>query len=429
MNKTLATIWAGTALLGGGVAVTDAKINPYTDQIDRVEIVTVADVSDAGEQKVELKKDKPEVRFKKWNGEVDLGLTYDTVKANGNRPLLSNKMEYKDSKQEVHAYPLTEGFEIEVILNEKPDTNVVTFTLDNWEDLDFFYQPELTQEEIDGGSVRPENVVGSYAVYHKEKKNHIEGNTNYATGKIGHIYRPKIIDSAGTEVWGDLHIENGILSVTIPQEFLDKAVYPVRHAAGLTFGYTGTGGTAYQLYYNASYGDEAQIQAGDFTLSENGSISKLSVLVNALPVTYTECKLFSGIYDAGQGTLQSRNGEGLSLVVSSTGWKDLSYSSQPALSANNYKLAMFADCDGAGNYQSLTTLGDTSGGTNSLSFSGSQGEYDLASTPDVLSEDGSGSGVVYYIGTTYGSIKHSIYATYTADAPVSGGGGNIIIFE
>src|SRR3990167_4714171 len=131
------------ALGGGGTIIVDNEINPYTDKIDRVEMLTIADVPDAGEQKVELMKDKPEVRFKKWNGEVDLGLTYDAVKSTGNRPFLSDKMEYKDTKQEVFAYPLTDGFEIEVILKEKPKTNVVSFTLDNYENLDFWYQPVL----------------------------------------------------------------------------------------------------------------------------------------------------------------------------------------------------------------------------------------------------------------------------------------------
>jgi hypothetical protein len=230
MKKEIITGIIGTtlALGGGGVIVADQQINPYTDKIDRVEMVTVADVPDAGEQKVELKKDKPEVRFKKWNSEVDLGLTYDAVKANGNRPLLSNKMEYKDTDQEVHAYPLTDGFEIEVVLKKKPKTNVVSFTLDNYQNLDFFYQPALTQKEIDEGAFRPENVVGSYAVYAKEKANHIIGQTNYATGKIGHIFRPKIIDSVGNTTWGSLDIKNGILTITIDQIWLNIAIFPIK---------------------------------------------------------------------------------------------------------------------------------------------------------------------------------------------------------
>jgi len=36
--------------------------------------------------------------------------------------------------------------------------------------LKFYYQGPLTEEEIAQGIVRPEEVVGSYAVYHESKK-------------------------------------------------------------------------------------------------------------------------------------------------------------------------------------------------------------------------------------------------------------------
>jgi hypothetical protein len=128
-------------------------------------------------------------------------------------------------------------FEFEVILKKKPATNVIQFNIET-NNLKFYYQPELTQEEIDTEHFRPENAIGSYAVYHESKKNN-----EYKTGKAFHIFRPRIIDSIGNEVWGELNIstEEKTLTVTIPQEFLDAAAYPVRHAAGLTFGYTGEG--------------------------------------------------------------------------------------------------------------------------------------------------------------------------------------------
>ena len=112
-----------------------------------------------------------------------------------------------------------------------------------WLEKFALYAPDYPIEIYDiSYSITPENVEGSYAVYAKSNKvNYVDGK-EYKVGKVGHIYRPKIIDSIGTEVWGKLHIDNGILSVIIPQEFLDSAIYPVRHAAGLTFGYT-SGGT------------------------------------------------------------------------------------------------------------------------------------------------------------------------------------------
>ena len=55
--------------------------------------------------------------------------------------------------------------------------------------------------------------------------------------------RPRIVDAQGEETWGQLTINNKVLTVTIPQELLNRATYPIRHAAGLTFGKTTVGGT------------------------------------------------------------------------------------------------------------------------------------------------------------------------------------------
>ena len=81
------------------------------------------------------------------------------------------------------------GFEIEIILQEK--SSVFAFPIEDAQDLDFFDQPKLSPEEIAEGTVRPENVIFSYAVYPKTKTNDGVGNRLYATGKACHIDRPK----------------------------------------------------------------------------------------------------------------------------------------------------------------------------------------------------------------------------------------------
>jgi hypothetical protein len=191
----------------------------------------------------------PQQKIMRWDNECNVSIR---LKHDEKTPTVSqegDKIKWKGKDIEAHFYDINntdhpEGAsEFEVILNEKPKSNVVEFTVVD-KDVDYFYQPALTPEEIEQGSQRPDNVVGSYAVYAKTPKTNWTGGKEYKVGKIGHIFRPKIIDSAGTEVWGDLHIENGILSVTIPQDFLDKAIYPVRHAAGLTFGYTNVGASS-----------------------------------------------------------------------------------------------------------------------------------------------------------------------------------------
>ena len=69
--------------------------------------------------------------------------------------------------------------------------------------------------KIDDGEDRPENVIGSYAIYHKTKVNYCTncGTLNYATGKFGHFYRPKIIDKDGNWVWGILVYTEGKFTV------------------------------------------------------------------------------------------------------------------------------------------------------------------------------------------------------------------------
>ncbi|MCR4275376.1 MAG: hypothetical protein NUV83_01320, partial [Candidatus Wolfebacteria bacterium] len=138
---------------------------PYTENDLNFELEKDSVIPNSGKIKQVISKTKPEVRLQKW-GEVDLGISYNGVSAVSSKNL--TKIEYKNSKQEVKIYSLEAtssmedgGMEFEVILNEKPATNIVSFQLSNWQDLDFFYQPELTAQEIDKGDNRPENVIGS----------------------------------------------------------------------------------------------------------------------------------------------------------------------------------------------------------------------------------------------------------------------------
>jgi hypothetical protein len=223
----------------------------------------------------------PNLTINRWDNEVSMKLKpigIDSIPVDDKKVSFEdNKVKFETPKIDYHLYdlPVSEvnpegAYEFEVILNEKPATNKVEFSIET-QGLDFFYQPALNVEmasstctETDcGNKHRPENVVGSYAVYASENKVNYIGGKEYKTGKVGHFYRPRIMDSAGTEVWGVLSIDKdkGILIVTIPQEFLDTAVYPVRHAAGLTFGYGSIGasedGDSWYPNVNKAYGPPA----------------------------------------------------------------------------------------------------------------------------------------------------------------------------
>lgn len=183
----------------------------------------------------------PQVKVKRFDNEVNFSMRYKQKKEGiGTYTDDGEKVIWKHGKEEVHIYEVTDGYELEAILDKKPDTNIVEFSIET-KGLEFHYQPELTEEEKLAGKDRPEDVVGSYAVYMAEKKKTYENGKSYGCGKVGHIYRPKIIDAEGNWVWGVLRLDEkyGIIRVVIPEEFLDSATYPVR--VDPTFGYTSVG--------------------------------------------------------------------------------------------------------------------------------------------------------------------------------------------
>src|SRR3990167_5147558 len=315
----------------------------------------------------------PQVKIQRWDNEVNLSARLITNEVSPTITTEADKILWQGEKTEAHFYNIPsneehpEGaFEFEVILKEKPLTNKIEFTLET-KGLDFFYQPELTQEEIDEGTIRPENVVGSYAVYASENKINYVGGKEYKAGKVGHIFRPKIIDSAGTEVWGELHIENGILSVTIPQEFLDVAVYPIRHAEGLTFGYTGAGAT--QVGGTSNY-----LRLVNFGDTPTGTVTSITAYLSSSGTSAAKFALYVVSSLAAEVPLE-----------------------EVTLSGVAYYLTYFTN-DG-----NALRWFDSATGYTTQKFSTA---YTYPNFPDPISPSDSSA-----------TTRYSIYATYTAGAP------------
>lgn len=207
------------------------------------------------------------------------------------------------------------GYELEVILFKKPKTNVFKFSL-QYKNVDFYYQPELTQDEIKQGAFRPESVVGSYAVYGNKKGG------KYNTGKIAHIYRPKIFDKHGDWVWGELKITKSTMKITVPQEFLDNAVYPL--TIDPTFGYTTIGGTQTGVG-NIIFGTQATgvADTGNAIFFYCGSSTSSARLVNG------------GVYKQSDETLETNSQTNQDFGAPST-WLELPFTVQPTFSAIGY---------------------------------------------------------------------------------------------
>lgn len=157
-----------------------------------------------------------------------------------------NTITWKGKDQDLYfKQPTPDSFEFDITLRKKPVSNVFEYNIDT-QNLDFFYQPELTEEEKKEGHIRAENIIGSYAVYYKEKTG-LKKENNYKTGKAFHIYRPKIIDSVGNWIWGELLVDtqNNKLLVKVPEEFLETGAYPI--IIDPTFGYTSQGASDHNL--------------------------------------------------------------------------------------------------------------------------------------------------------------------------------------
>lgn len=185
----------------------------------------------------------PQFKTKHWDNEANFSVRLKEDDYNGQVKEKKGKIEWSKGIKTARFYEVDVddgGFEFEVEFSEKPNSNILEYTIQSKE-FDFFYQPELTPEEIAEGRERPENVVGSYAVYHKTKKDNVVGEKEYRTGKAFHIYRPYAIDTNGEKVWCELNINEETLTITIPQDFLENAAYPI--IIDPTFGYTSNGGS------------------------------------------------------------------------------------------------------------------------------------------------------------------------------------------
>jgi len=350
---------------------------PKDDWKDRIQI----EIGDSKEQDF-----YPQLKVMRWDNECNVSLRLKTdLTAVPSKT--GEKISWDTDKVSADIYPITEGeggHEFEIILKEKPVSNVIEFTLQD-KDVEYFYQPELTQEEKDKGAKRPENVVGSYAVYASENKINYVGGKEYKVGKVGHIFRPKIVDAKGTEVWGELLIENGILSVTIPQDFLDKAVYPIRHAAGLEFGYKTLGNSTTSMNSSLLVGSlfSAPSDYSTFTSLTLGFDNQIPPSDNAKGVIV----LHSNLNIVSNGVSNAVSVPGLT-----KDWVTPDFSSTPSISAStDYVLAIVTGSSYA------YTIYD-SGAEN-------QGHTDVTNnytTPENPT------------GAEHSTNKYSIYCTYSA---------------
>lgn len=350
-----------------------------------------------GEQKLgattpSLDDFKPEVILEKWGDETYIKVwTDDPVEETATQigdKIISLSL---DGKREYNFYPTiydgVEAFEYEVILLEKPDTNVISLKIET-KDLVFHYQDELTQQEIDEGASMADDVIGSYAVYHVTKQGDYSavGGKNYKTGKAYHIYRPQMEDAKGWKVWGELNIDKNVLTVTIPQDFINKAVYPIKHATGLTFGDDSCGATFLATVFQ--YGP----YTSEFTATA-GTVNKISICISNDDTTR---KWKTGVY-TGDGSTPTGDVLATSSeiqIAASQEYVNSWLTENYIVSAQDYWLGFDTSEDNANN----GIWGDDAGGHHS---------YDTTAYGDGWPTWGETGG---------GARSYSIYATYNCAA-------------
>lgn len=265
------------------------------------------------------------------------------------------------------------AFEFDIVLKEIPTSNVIEFTV-NTKNLVFHKQEALTPEDKFNGARRPANVVGSYAVYHDSKK----GN-EYQTGKISHIYRPRIFDANNNWVWGDLNVntDTGILSITIPQDFLTTASYPV--IVDPTFGYTTIGASSQNSL-------SALEHYGSFGTIADGTVTKMTSAFKKASAGNMLCYHSISTSTTTPGNVGSTSKT--NSLTTSFAWYDSNTVSWAITAGTTYYVTSTPDYGGP--YDAASIAFDTSSGTNG-------GKYNTAD-----------------VWTAENTRNYSVYATYTA---------------
>lgn len=226
----------------------------------------------------------------------------------------------------------------------RPKINSWTWELKHTKGIEFYYQGELTTEEIADGCVRPDEVVGSYAVYCNKAHN------KYKTGKLCHIYRPFCYDAKGKTIYADLNIADGQLTITIDAAWLDSAAYPVR--LDPTIGYTSAGATS------SVVNNYIQSEASNVTMPENGNASKVYAYMRGNDHT-----AYVGYYNDNAGVPNSLIDGNKSVTVNSStpAWYNASVTGS-LTSGEKYYPTVMTNPNG-GSYNHL--YHDTSTGTKS----------------------------------------------------------------
>ena len=294
---------------------------------------------------------KPQVKMWRWNKENLLSIKVsNTLIPNASTSSVGKELIHKNHKIGFYFKQVDDdSFKFGLILYEKPKTNTWNFQLEDWEDFDFFYQDTLennwknsnkrqTLQEYLAIRERPDDVVRSYAVYHKTKANHEIGKTNYKIGKFCHIFRPKFIDADDKFEWAKLHIENGVYTISVSQFFLDNANYPIR--VNDTWGYESGASTNNISIWSKPL---ANVFADSLSPSTGGTITKYTAKVLASATTKD---LRVSAYSVSANLPDSRLAAPVTIISTTVAdWRDSAAISQTMVNGITYTIGIGSQDD------------------------------------------------------------------------------------
>lgn len=297
-----------------------------------------------------------------------------------------------------------DGIELEIVLDNKPSQNTFKFSGNIPKDCRSWYQKSMSfNEQMKKNIHQPANVAGSFAIYNSDKVNN-----KYATGKIGHIYRPIAHDAKGVKVFCDFvnykkvsedseSIEVDLsygFDVQVPRDFLDTATYPV--IIDPTFGYTTAGGSS------TTFSD---VILGTTQQSDTTTGRLQSIYINSPSNVFATTYIQTALYNS-SGNLIDQSLE-YSVPSHTAGWHGIAFSNFPSITASaNHTLSVTGQ--GTGGYGSSLVLAyDSTGGKTSYTQSQS---YVVNTFPANLNS-----------ATTQSSRQYSIYAIYGYRFPIMSG--------
>ncbi len=371
------------------------KINQYTD-------VEIGDLT--------TNYFRLHMKLKRWGEECSLSILWPTSRRIAPTLVEGNKVLWENNPDNLSIlfYNKSEGFEFEIVLIRRPPTNIFTLHFVS-EGLEFHYQPPLTSDDILRGCRRPDNVVGSYAVYKINRSkcyNNQEEADKYRCGKAFHIYRPEVLDAVGKRIWADLNINPalGTMTITIDPAWLAAAVYPL--TIDPTFGHSpASQGASAQNIENYIFAGIYTGEVGTGTsmsaylkegLTANTHQYKMAVYSGNSPIT-------NGITDTGQD-------------VGTTGsYKTQIFTVAPTLAAVSYNLSVWGNND----------LGDLILAYDSLSNAGRYSQVIFGAWPDPISWSNVNFEYSIYVTYAAGRVSGTLI-TGGAGALVIGGGGILI---